>query len=315
MCNQKCDVLLEGNYCRLRSVHFELECFHNTRYVEDVSQSASADDDMCGLGLYTLTSADQRRSGYQVQLLLEGKPVKMEVDTGSAVSIISETAYNKLFQHLPLKPTHFYLKTYSGERLTLLGEFQVRVTYQTREVHLPLAVAKGDKPVLLGRNWLDKLKLDWATIFKVSEVNASDGLIAKYQDLFEKGYGHLKQFKASIQVREDAQPIFLKAGPVPYALKEKVEQELQRLEEEEIIYKMSQSDWAARVVSVPKKDGTLRVCGDYEMTVNRVLMLNNTHYRMQKICSRRYLGVKSLARLIYHMPISKLSWMTIPRNT
>ena len=105
--------------------------------------------------------------------------MKMEVDTGSAVSIISETAYKKLFQHLPLKPTHFYLKMYSGERLTLLGEFQVRVTYQTQEVHLPLVVAKGDKPVLLGRNWLDKLKLDWATIFKVSEVNAVDGLIAK----------------------------------------------------------------------------------------------------------------------------------------
>ena len=88
MCNQECDA-------------------RNTRYVEDVSQLASTDDEMCGLGLYTLTSADQWRSGYQVQLLLDGKPVKMEVDTGSAVSIISETAYKKLFQHLPLKPTHF----------------------------------------------------------------------------------------------------------------------------------------------------------------------------------------------------------------
>ena len=106
LCNQKCDA-------------------HNRCYVEIVSPSASADDEMCGLWLYTLTSADQRRSGYQVQLLLEGKPVKMEVDTGSAVSIISETAYNKLFQHLPVKPTHFYLKTYSGEWLTLLGEFKV----------------------------------------------------------------------------------------------------------------------------------------------------------------------------------------------
>ena len=97
MCNEKCDG-------------------HNTRYVEDVSQSDSADDEMCRLGLYTLTSTDQRRSGYQVQLLLEGKPVIMEVDTGSAVAIISETVYKKLFQYLPLKPTHFYLKTYSGER-------------------------------------------------------------------------------------------------------------------------------------------------------------------------------------------------------
>ena len=45
-------------------------------------------------------------------------------------------------------------------------------------MQLPLVVVEGNKPVLLGRNWLDKL-LDWATIFKVSEVNAVDGLIAK----------------------------------------------------------------------------------------------------------------------------------------
>ena len=71
-------------------------------------------------------------------------------------------------------------------------------------------MAEGDKLVLLERNWLDKLKLDWATIFKVSQVNAVDGLIAKYQFLFEKGCEHLKPFKASIQVREDARPIFLR---------------------------------------------------------------------------------------------------------
>ena len=129
-------------------------------------------------------------------------------------------------------------------------------------------MAEGDKPVLLGRNWLEKLKLDWATIFKVSQVNAVDELIAKYRVLFEKGYRHLKQFKASIHVGEDAQPIFLRARPVPYALKKKVEQELQRLEEG-IIYKVSQRDWAAPVVSVPKKVRTLRVCGDYKTTVNQ----------------------------------------------
>ena len=98
---------------------------------------------------------------------------------------------------------------------------------------------------------------------------AVEDVLAKYDVLFEKGYGLIKQYKASIQVREGAQPIFLKARPVPYALKEKVEQELQRLEDEGIIYKVSQSDWAAPVVLVPKKDGSLRVCGDYKMTVNK----------------------------------------------
>ena len=87
--------------------------------------------------------------------------------------------------------------------------------------------------------------------------------------LFEKGYGHIKLYKASIQVREGAQPLFLKARPVSYALKEKVKQELQRLEDEGIIYKVSQSDWTAPVVLMPEKNGSLRVCGDYKMTVNQ----------------------------------------------
>ena len=95
---------------------------------------------------------------------------------------------------------------------------------------------------------------------------ALEDTLGKYEALFEKGYGHIKLYKASIQVRELAQPFFLKARPIPYALKEKMEQELQRLEDEGIIYKVS--DLATPVVLVPKKDGSLRECGDYKMTVN-----------------------------------------------
>ena len=61
-----------------------------------------------------------REKGYQVELLLEGKKVSMEVDTGFVVSVISEREYNNLLKDLQLRPTRIHLKTYSGEQLPLL---------------------------------------------------------------------------------------------------------------------------------------------------------------------------------------------------
>ena len=49
----------------------------------------------------------------------------MAVDTGSAVSIVSEVEHNKWFKHVKLQPMQFHLKTYSGKSLPLLGEIGV----------------------------------------------------------------------------------------------------------------------------------------------------------------------------------------------
>ena len=120
------------------------------------------------------------------------------------MSIVSELGHKRWFKHHKLHPTQFHLKTYSGESLPLLGEIRVAVKYQTQEMQLPLVVAQRKKLVLLGRNWLEKLNLDWSTIVKVSHVPAVEDVLAKYEALFEKGYGHSKLYKASIQVREGA---------------------------------------------------------------------------------------------------------------
>ena len=53
-----------------------------------------------------------------------------------------------------------------------------------------------------------------------------------------------------------------------------VDKELDRLLAEDIIDPVQYSDWAAPVVPVMKADKTVRLCGDYKLTVNQVAKLD-----------------------------------------
>ena len=53
-----------------------------------------------------------------------------------------------------------------------------------------------------------------------------------------------------------------------------MERELDRLEEAGVIEKVTHCEWAAPVVVVPKKNGTVRLCGDYKVSINQALMVD-----------------------------------------
>ena len=51
-------------------------------------------------------------------------------------------------------------------------------------------------------------------------------------------------------------------------------QELERLEKAGVIEPVQFSDWAAPIVPVMKRDGSIRVCGDYKVTINQAARLD-----------------------------------------
>ena len=60
---------------------------------------------------------------------------------------------------------------------------------------------------------------------------------------------------------------------MPFAIKDAISQELDRLEKQGTISPVTHSKLATPIVSVPKKDGKFRICRDYKVTVNQVLMV------------------------------------------
>ena len=70
-----------------------------------------------------------------------------------------------------------------------------------------------------------------------------------------------------MKVKEGVQPKFFKSRPVPFALRDKISAELDRLERTGILKKVECSDWAAPIVPAMKADGSVRICGDFKVTV------------------------------------------------
>ena len=81
--------------------------------------------------------------------------------------------------------------------------------------------------------------------------------------------------KAKIHVDDGARPIYCKARPVPYLLKDQIDLELNRLFKEGTLEPVDFSEWAAPIVPIVKEDKTIRICGDYKVTVNKVSKLDN----------------------------------------
>ena len=96
-------------------------------------------------------------------------------------------------------------------------------------------------------------------------------MLKKHEEIFKDELGTVTSCKAKLQIRNDTQPKFCKARSVPFALRETIEQELDRLEASGIIKKVAHSEWAAPIVPVPKRDGKIRICGDYKVTINSSL--------------------------------------------
>lgn len=208
-------------------------------------------------------------------MLINGVPIEMEIDTGASVSLMGDSTYNLIKESgKPLKKSDARLHTYTGEPIHILGSTEVTVEHNGQVMSLPMIVMRRNGPPLLGRNWLSLIKLDWQCIFKVGQNRSLQDVLSHFSEVFDGELGKVQGVKARIHVDPQTSTIFNKARPVPYSLKLKIEAELDCLLKQGIIEPVRFSDWATPIVQVLKGDSTIRICGDYKITANRVAKLD-----------------------------------------
>ena len=95
-------------------------------------------------------------------------------------------------------------------------------------------------------------------------------MLADHKVVFNDKLGTINGTTVKLHIDHQSVPKFCKATLTPFSLKKKVESELQGLEAAGVISPIHFSDWATPIVPVAKRDGSVRICGDYKITLNRV---------------------------------------------
>ncbi|KAL3975969.1 inner nuclear membrane protein Man1 [Sarotherodon galilaeus] len=150
-CNKKGHI---QKMCKSKQYDKNNKMWKRERKLHEVNETESNDsqEDLACLELYTMQEKDN--DAIWLTPKIQGVELQMELDTGSALSLISYEDYRDKFPNLKLKHTSVKLNTYTGERITPLGKLKVKVEYEKKKCNLELYVLKNGGVPLFGRDWL-----------------------------------------------------------------------------------------------------------------------------------------------------------------
>lgn len=222
-----------------------------------------------------------------LQVIINGVQVKLQIDTASDITIVSEETWIKLGKPQCF-PTQNLVKNASGQQLPLISEFTCNIVFNNQSYSGKCYVTTVKQLNLLGIDWITKFGL-WdiplnsiCNVMSLSEndmslsvtninIQSVSQLQKKFPDIFDNSLGLCKKMKVELHVSQETKPVFRPKRPVAYAALTQVEEELNRLQNLDIISPVDYSEWAAPIVATKKANGSIRICGDYSTGLNDAL--------------------------------------------
>ncbi|XP_022816983.1 uncharacterized protein K02A2.6-like [Spodoptera litura] len=243
----------------------------NINYVESKAVDESDDDGEC----FNIRSV--KGEPMIETVLVSGIELKFEIDSGSAVTAISKETYETYFSNVPLLMTSKRLFSYTGDKIVCEGIVQLQVSYANTSHVLSVYVVRDGGPPILGRDFISKFKLEMLPIQYCDRVDENDWFLTlqgRYPAVFSDKLGLFNKFKVKLHLKEDAKPVFIRARPLAFALKNKVDNEIDRLVRLGVLKPVDHARYASPIVPVLKQNGTIRICADFSTGVNKQLMID-----------------------------------------
>ncbi|XP_055329924.1 uncharacterized protein K02A2.6-like [Paramacrobiotus metropolitanus] len=231
------------------------------------------------------TSTGQNSESFLVPLSIDGHSATLEFDTGSPVTIVSADTWAAIGSP-PLESTPVTVRSFTGHSIPLRGSTLVEVRCADGPARRLRALVSDRGCNILGRDWIHNLGMHQMSLetLRMLQVNAVTVpaaspevavILQRHANVFRDELGCCKDFEAHLYLKPDTRPRFCKARTVPFALREAVEKELERLQFLGVISPVDHAVWAAPIVSVLKKvTGDVRTCADLSTGLNDALDLH-----------------------------------------
>lgn len=223
--------------------------------------------------------------------------IPFKLDTGAHVNLLSLEDYKTLTVKSKIHPLKTKVTGYTGERVPVKGGCIATFKHKGRQIRAQLLIVDMSVQPILGLSACTKLNLV-KRVFVVTSpgtANDHDSLMEEYKDCFE-GLGCLPG-KHKIRVDESVSPVVHPCRKVPFALREKLKEELARMEKLEVIKKIDEpTEWVSSLVIVQKKTGALRICLD-PRDLNRAIRREHFKLPTREEIMAQFAGAKWFSKL------------------
>ena len=247
--------------------------FHR-KTVHTVKENTDAhdedDEEESGLYIDSITIENEGKSSEQAYADVElGSPpqkVRFKVDTGAQANTIPVNIFQTLFQDVALTPVTRKLTDYGGHALTVDGKCKLKCRHKNSTLLLDFHIVDTSAPPVLAMKACRDLNLV-KIVMAVSEDKGKldkdcQSIMEEYADVFQ-GIGEFPG-ECNFRVDPDITPVVCPPRRIPIALRSRLKDELDSMENNNIICKVTEpTDWVNALVVVEKpKTGKLRVCLD-----------------------------------------------------
>lgn len=255
---------------------------HNVEQDVQEFNDEDSDDYLFSVESVSVLYAKNSPKKIYANMRLRDETVKFQLDCGATVNILPADIYQQVFNDPRmerLQPTQTTLVMFNKSELKPLGCTKVE-TFNPKNGQCFLTeytVVPTGHTALLGAESVQQFGLiviNTDNIMSLSnEIPTQPDLVSKFGDVFS-GEGKLKG-KLHLEIDKSVTPVALPVRKVPFAVKEPLKQELERLVKIGILQPVDvPTDWISSMVVIKKSNGKIRLCIDPK-PLNKALRRNH----------------------------------------